>query len=149
MQMDSVPAVGDGDRLSGELFGCLLVGVGGSDRSLTALRYALEIARRTSAEVEGLIVEDVILSCKMFLGHGDSLARFMEEAERLADLAGNRIEQQIRQIAGEIGYPIAIQRNQGRVADCMVDASDRASLLVLGKYGHRPDHGGLLGTNTS
>lgn len=148
LQTDSTPAVGDRDRLSGELFNRLLVGVCGSDRSLTALRFALEIARRTSAEVESLIVEDVVSSCRLFLGHGDSLRWFMEEAERLARLAGNRVEQQIKQIAREIGYPVAIQRDQGRVADCMIDASGPASLLVLGKYGHRSDHGGLLGTNT-
>jgi nucleotide-binding universal stress UspA family protein len=148
MQTDSTPAAGDRDRLPGELFNRLLVGVGGSDRSLTALRYALEIARRTSSEVEGLIVEDVTLSCRLFLGHGDSLKRFMEDAERLADIAGDRVERQIQQLAREMGLAVAVQRDQGRVADCMVDASGRASLLVLGKYGHRSDHGGLLGTNT-
>jgi hypothetical protein len=88
MQAGSTSAAGDRDRFPGELFNRLLVGVGGSDRSLAALRYALEIARRTSAEVEGLIVEDVTFSCRLFLGHGDSLRRFMEEAERLADVAG-------------------------------------------------------------
>ena len=72
----------------------------------------------------------------------------MEEAERLAGLPGNRVEQQIERIAQETRYPIAIQRGQGRVADCMIDASGPASLLVLGKYGHRTEHGGLLGTNT-
>ena len=148
MQTNSTHAVGSSDRHSGDLFQRFLVGVGGSDRSLTALRYALEIARRTSAEVESLIVEDVILSCRLFLGHGDSLRRFMEEAERLAGLAGNRVEQQIERIAQEIGYPVTIERSQGRVADCVIDASGPASLLVLGKYGHRSDHGGLLGTNT-
>ena len=148
MQEDSTPVAGSSDRHSAELFQRLLVGVGGSDRSLTALRYALEIARRTSAEVESLIVEDVILSCRLFLGHGDSLRRFMQEAERVAGLAANRVEQQIQRIAREIPYPVAIQRDQGRVADCMIEASGPASLLVLGKYGHRSEHGGLLGTNT-
>ncbi|MGB2984904.1 MAG: universal stress protein [Phycisphaerae bacterium] len=148
MQKNSTPIAGDNARFPSELFNHLLVGVGGSDRSLTALRYALEIARRTSAEVESLIVEDVILSCRLFLGHGDSLRRFMEEAERLAGLAGNRVEQEIQRIAREIGCPVAIQRDQGRVADCMIAASGPASLLVLGKYGHRTEHGGLLGTNT-
>ncbi len=148
MQTDTTSTAGSSDRFSGELFNRLLVGVGGSDRSLTALRYALEIARRTSAEVESLIVEDVILSCKLFLGHGDSLRHFMEEAERLAGIAGNRVERQIQQLAGEMRLAVAVLRDQGRVADCMVDASGRASLLVLGKFGHRSDHGGLLGTNT-
>lgn len=148
MQADSTTPPGDSDRFPGELFSRLLVGVGGSDRSLTALRYALEIARRTSSEVESMIVEDVILSCRLFLGDGDSLRMFMEDAQRLAGLAGNRVERQIRQLAGEMGLAVAVQRDQGRVADCLVDASGRASLLVLGKYGHRSDHGGLLGTNT-
>jgi len=148
MQTNSTPPPGDGDRSSGELFHRLLVGVGGSDRSLTALRYALEIARRTSGTVEGLIVEDVLASCGMFLGHGDSLRRFMEEAERLAIRAGNRVEHQIQELAKETGFPVTIHRDQGRVADCMIAASGPASLLVLGKYGHRSDHGGLLGTNT-
>jgi nucleotide-binding universal stress UspA family protein len=148
MQANSTPAAVDSDRFPGELFSRLLVGVGGSDRSLTALRYALEIASRTSAEVESLIVEDVILSCKLFLGDGDSLRRFMEDAERLAGIAGDRVERRIQQLARETGLPVAVQRDQGRVADCVVDASGRASLLVLGKFGHRSDHGGLLGTNT-
>jgi nucleotide-binding universal stress UspA family protein len=108
----------------------------------------LEIAQRTSAEVESLVVEDIILSCQLFLGHGDSLRHFMEEAERLAGLAGHRVEQQIRRMAQEARCPVTIRRNQGRVADCITDASGSASLLVLGKYGHRSDHGGLLGTNT-
>jgi nucleotide-binding universal stress UspA family protein len=148
MQANLTPPPGHGESPSGGLFHRLLVGVGGSDQSLIALRYALEIARRTSAEVESLIVEDVLLSCRSFLGHGDSLRRFMEDAERLAGIAGNRVERQIQQLARETGLKVAVQRDQGRVADCVVDASDRASLLVLGKFGHRPDHGGLLGTNT-
>ena len=72
----------------------------------------------------------------------------MEDAERLAAIAGDRVERQIQQLARETGLTVAVQRDQGRVADCMVDASGRASLLVLGKFGHRHDHGGLLGTNS-
>ncbi len=148
MQRNSTHASGSSDRQPEDLFQHLLVGVGGSARSLQALRYALEIARRTSVNVESLIVEDFIVSCGMLVGHGDALRHFMEEAERLATLAGNRTAQQIEQTAREIGYPVSIERAQGRVTDCMVEASNRASLLVLGKLGHRSDHGGLLGTNT-
>ena len=125
----------------------ILVATGGSEPSLSALRFALHLARDTTSRVEALIVEDVFLPPGILLAHGDSLSRLMRQAESLAAYAWNNTEQRIKEIAGKYGVVIGIRRESGRVPDVVTAVGQEASLIILGRRGCRKDHGGLLGSN--
>ncbi|UCG15639.1 MAG: universal stress protein [Phycisphaerales bacterium] len=126
----------------------MLVATGGSEPSLSALRFALYLARTASSRVEALIVEDIRLPPAALFAHGDSLVRLMRQTESLAAYAWNETERRVRRIADEHGVPITIRRETGRVADLVTAAGRSASLVILGRRGCRAEHGGLLGSNT-
>ena len=126
----------------------LLVATGGSEPSLSALRFALYLARASSSHVEALIAEDILLPPAALLAHGDSLVRLMRQTESLAAHAWDETERRVRRIADEHGVSIAIRRRTGRVADVVTAAGQNASLIILGRRGCREEHGGLLGSNT-
>ena len=125
----------------------MLVATGGSEPSLSALRFALHLARDASSRVEALIVEDVYLPPGAMFAHGESLAQLMRQAEGLAAYAWNETEHQIKRIANEHGVSIAVRRESGRVADVLIGASQTASLILLGRRGCRPGASGRLGPN--
>ena len=125
----------------------MLVATGGSEPSLSALRFALHLARDASSRVEALIVEDVYLPPGAMFAHAESLAQLMRQAESLAAYASNETERRIKRIADERGVSIAIRRESGRVADVLVDAGQAASLILLGRRGCRPGDSGRLGSN--
>ena len=62
----------------------MLVATGGSEPSLSALRFALHLARDARSRVEALTVEDIFLPPGALFAHGDSLAQLMRQAESLA-----------------------------------------------------------------
>ena len=126
----------------------IIVGVGGSERSFTALRYALELGRASDTAVRAVVVDTVRVSLAMALAHGDTLQRFVLEGERLARLEGERLASRALRVAGDFDVDLKVVHESGAVVECLATASEHASLLVVGKRGHREDHGGFLGTNT-
>ncbi|MHC5108745.1 MAG: universal stress protein [Planctomycetota bacterium] len=136
------------DSNSHDVLADIIVGVGGSDRSFAALQYALDLGRVSSRAVRAVVVDTIRMSLSMALSHGSTFQRMLGEAEQLADLHSDRIEERARRVAAEKKANLTFQRDEGPVVDCLLDASEQASLLVVGKRGHRDDHGGFLGTNT-
>ncbi|MGD2108298.1 MAG: universal stress protein [Phycisphaerae bacterium] len=130
------------------LLGQVVVGVGGSERSFIALRYASELARAGGGKLESLIVEEPVVPLGLALARGGELQSLIERGERERHRVAGEIERNIRRTAAEHDFKVDITRSQGSVTDCIVEASDRASLLVLGKRGCREDSAGLLGSNT-
>ncbi len=126
----------------------MVVGVGGSERSFTALRYGLELARASGREVKAVIVDAVRVSLQMAQAPGDILQRFVSEAERVAHIEGERIARRAARLAEDLNLKMKVEHDSGPVAECLALAASRASLLVVGKRGHRDEHGGFLGTNT-
>ena len=92
-------------------------------------------------------MEDVHLPSGALFAHGDSLSQLMRQAESLAASAWDETERRIKRIADEHGVSITVRREGGRVADVLVDASQTASLVLLGRRGCRPRDGGRLGSN--
>lgn len=126
----------------------IVVGVGGSERSFAALRYGIELARATRAPVRAVVVDTIRANLAMALAHGDTLQRLIADGERLAHAEGQRIAARIRRTADGLDVGLTVEHESGAVVECLTMASSKASLLVVGKRGHRDEHGGLLGTNT-
>jgi len=126
----------------------LLVGVGGSEPSLAALRYALHLARGGSGRVEVLVVEASRLPIEAQMVHGDVLVGIVKEAERLLRSRWDDVQRRSEEVGREAGMPVSVRREQGRVSRQLVAAAEGCTLLVMGKRGCREEHGGLLGSNT-
>jgi len=126
----------------------IVVGVGGSERSFAALRYALELGRATRAQVRAVVVDTIRVNLGMALAHGDTLQRLIADGEKVAHAEGERMAARARRTGNEFGVELTVEHDSGAVVECLAIASSEASLLVVGKRGHRDEHGGLLGTNT-
>ncbi len=125
----------------------MLVATGGSDHSLSALRFALHLARNTSKQVDAIVVEDLLFSPGTVYTHGETLTKLVQQAERLANRIGNEIENNVRHIAKDYGVSVEVLRKTGRVIDVLLNACSDYSLILLGKRGCRPDVKEMLGTN--
>jgi len=130
------------------VLGHVLVGVGGSARSLVALRYAIHLARSAGSPLEALIGEDLRLPNEAQVLDGDVLSGPLAEVEAMVRERWDEAERAIDRLSGEQGYPVTVRRERGRIADRIVAAGTTATLVVLGKRGCRPEHGGLLGSNS-
>lgn len=126
----------------------VVVGVGGSERSFAALRYAFSLSHGSENPVTAVIVDAVRLSLAMSFAQGQTLQHLITQAERLSSIESDRIAERALRLADDLDRPLTILRQEGSVVDALTDASEQASLLVVGKRGHRDDHGGFLGTNT-
>ncbi|NLG21068.1 MAG: universal stress protein [Actinomycetales bacterium] len=108
----------------------IVVGLDGSERSHDALRFALEEARLRDATVE------VITTWRE-----DSQGDTREQAEE--------IQAQVRaQVPtdGEGAPPVDFQVVHGRPQEVLVNASDRAALLVIGAHGVQSIRRAALGS---
>jgi len=125
----------------------IVVGVCGSPPSFAALRYAIQLGKASSAAVEAVVIDELRVSLATSFADGETLSRLMREAERVAQVEFHAVSHQIKQLADQARVPVSVRHEEGRVADCLHEACAQASLMVIGKRGHRDAHGGLLGTN--
>lgn len=125
----------------------IVVAVGGSKRSFTALKYALSLAKVRGAALQVLITEERRPSVEEILGDAESVRKMIEHDELLARALGDVTERRVREMAAERDVKITITRERGRVIETVMNATRGATLLILGKHGHRSQHGGLLGPN--
>lgn len=128
-------------------FGSVLVGVGGSDRSYVALRYAMGLAAAGGRPLNVTIVDAMPVATVLALASIPGYHEWLLEARRLARLAALAVEARIRNLADEGKVTVCVEHRDGPVTDSLVQAAATASCLVMGKRGHRGDHGGLLGGN--
>ena len=128
-------------------FEAVLVGVGGSERSYVALRYAMDLAEAGGGALNVTVVRTMPASTVLALAEIPGYREWMQEAERLAQLAGLRVDDTIRDLAAEREVTVCVEHREGPVTDRLIEAAATASCLVMGKRGHRGDHGGLLGGN--
>jgi nucleotide-binding universal stress UspA family protein len=114
----------------------IVVGVDGSSGSKVALRWALEQAERTAAEVEAVVVwepETAIYACVPVAFAGDDLATGAETV-----LLDTLVE-----VVREYGRSVRIRPKvlRGNPAEELLRAARSAQLLVLGA----PRHGTVVG----
>ena len=131
----------------GGAFESVVVGVGGSDRSHVALQYAMDLAEAGQQPLRVAIVRamptDAVLGLASVPGYRDWLV----SAKDLARRAALEVEKSVESLADGRDVTLCVEHCEGPVTDCLVEAADTASCLVMGKRGHRGDHGGLLSVN--
>lgn len=108
----------------------LVVGLDGSEQSHEALRFAL-----TEAELRGGSVEVITTWHEDHGVDGLEKARAIQDDARTAVLGGH-----------EGGPPVSFEVVAGRPEHVLVDASSRASLLVVGAHGVRSIRHAALGS---
>jgi nucleotide-binding universal stress UspA family protein len=121
----------------------IIVGVDGSEGSLTALRWAVDQAYRTGADVDAVLAYDSGLSWidvgsdaeAAMVGHAaDQAKRVLHRALEEADLPP---EADVRI------HPLAVE---GEASDVLVELAREAKLLVTGTRGRGGFVGLLLGS---
>ena len=126
----------------------ILVAVGGSDSSFSALKYALDLASAAKTSPTALIVQEILVTPESIFARGQELSRLVERLAAAAQRTADEAERRVRELVGRREMQIDIDRQTGRVGDCVVAAAVHASLLVLGRQGHYVTRIGLLGSNT-
>lgn len=108
----------------------IVVGLDGSDRSHDALRFAIAEARLRGGSVEAITA-----------WHEDQGEEGREKAERIQEEARTAV------LADHHGEPpVSLQVVAGQPEHILVDASARASLLVVGAHGVRSIRHAALGS---
>lgn len=131
-----------------EVLARILIAVDGSEASFCALEYALALASAAGTKLSAIVVEETTVATELASSRGQMLSRLTPELAAGVQTDANEIEQRMRETAERRGVRVSIGRQTGHVGDCVVAAADEASVLVLGRRGHRENRSGLLGSNT-
>ncbi|MGH3415166.1 MAG: universal stress protein [Actinocrinis sp.] len=119
----------------------IVVGVDGSESSVQALRWAARLAELTGASVEAVTAWDF----PPFYGAG-GWAPAIEDVYP-TDLAAKVLDEAIAQAwDGKAPVEIGKRAERGGAAKVLIDASDGASLLVVGSRGHSALTEAVLGS---
>ncbi len=130
-----------------DIFSNIVVGVGGSESSFSALRYAFDLADSVQGRVTVITVEEMIPPNVLAISGGAAFAGFVDRASAAASLLAEQIDDTVRTIARKRNSGLEVRLERGRVADRLAIAGETATLVCLGKHGHGESHGGLLGSN--
>jgi nucleotide-binding universal stress UspA family protein len=123
--------------------GRIVVGVDGSAPSRAALRWAVGQAGLTGGTVQAVIAWQLPL---MLMNHGWAPI-YREEETDFADDARKRIDAIIsEEVALADSHLVTPRVVHGHPAQVLLDAADRADLLVLGSRGYGGFAGALLGS---
>ena len=126
----------------------ILVAVGGSGPSFSALNYAIDLAQAVGQRTNVLIVQEVLITSEMALAGGEDLGRLVEQLSATVQQTAEQTEHRVRELATRRASSVEISRSTGHVRDCVIAAAANASLLILGRQGHNVIRSGLLGSNT-
>jgi nucleotide-binding universal stress UspA family protein len=121
----------------------VVVGIDGSPGSGRALRFAAEEAREHDAELY-VVTSYTIPTAPVAAAYG--AAPWRDEAEWQADAEATRTATLAETLGHDPGLRITGQAVEGPAAKVLIDASERADLLVVGTRGHGGFAGMLLGS---
>jgi nucleotide-binding universal stress UspA family protein len=119
--------------------GTIVVGMDGSDTSVSALRWACDVASRSGAAVEAVI------TWQWPTGLGPAMA-FPAGYDPEGDARTMLDEDLGPMAASHPAVVIGSRVIEGRAAEVLVEASRTAELLVVGSRGHGAFAGMLLGS---
>ncbi len=120
----------------------IVVGVDGSEGSKAALAWAIEEGRVRKVPVEAVCSYTMPTA---WLGMGDAMGVMVPTAITDEDLAGYA-EETVADCLSSVdhdGVEVVAKPVSGHPADCLVEASKDADLLVVGSRGHG-DFGSIL-----
>lgn len=116
----------------------IVVGVDGSDCSVEALRWAAEEARLRGAQVEVLYV--------WHLPYGGAQVAALPYPDEEFEAIGAQVLEYTINEAGELDVAVERRVEHGHAANELIEASQRADLVVIGSRGHGGVAGTLLGS---
>lgn len=121
----------------------ILVGVGGSEPSQSALKWAIKEAEERGNSVLALSTYAIPAIAMAAPGFSCKPANVQE----LADYARDTLTRAVSDAtAGQPAVEVEARGTEGPAAEALIDASQRASVLVIGSRGHGGFVGLLLGT---
>lgn len=126
----------------------IMVAVGGSESSFSALNYAIDFAQAGPRCVKALIVQEALIPPELALASGHTLGLLADKLAQAAERIADQTERRVREVSARRETSVEVERQAGHVSECVVAAAAQASLVVLGRQGHRADRLGLLGSNT-
>jgi nucleotide-binding universal stress UspA family protein len=127
----------------------IVVAQDGSPAALTAASVAIQIAHSQDLPVRGLYVADETLALEPYADYRRELERDADAASRAELMAwfeeqGNAALQRLEVRCQVAGVPVTTELVAGGVADMVLREAEGASLLAIGRRGHRhendPDH---------
>lgn len=134
----------DVNQEDGADMGDIVVGIDGSEGSLTALRWAADEARARGARLRVLTAWHVsAVSTIPAFGVGQPTDEVLAELRRGLDRT--LVEESL---GGDRGPEVVAEVVAGHPAAALLEASDGAELLVVGSRGHGGLAGALLGSTS-
>jgi nucleotide-binding universal stress UspA family protein len=126
--------------------GTIVVGVDGSDRSLAALRWAVDEARLRDDRVLAVYAwEPPLVAAVDIPPTPDSQAYLPELLAQAQEGAEALVERAVATVRGE-GVTVEPSAIEGSAASVLLDAAEHADLLVVGSRGKGGLAGLLLGS---
>jgi len=122
----------------------VVVGVDGSASSARALRFAAEEAREHAAEL--YVVTSYTIPAPPVAVGAYAAAPWRDEAEWRADAERTLTSVVADTLGDATGIAVTGQAIEGSPAAVLIDASERADLVVVGTRGHGGFAGMLLGS---
>jgi nucleotide-binding universal stress UspA family protein len=125
----------------------VVVGVDGSQSSLTALRWAVRQAALTGAIVDAVIAWQYPVNHGAYGSYGWAPVAVEESGTDFDEIAQKTLADAVAKSVDPQSAVIVRQRVvQGNPAQALLDATNGAELLVVGSRGHGGFTGALLGS---
>jgi nucleotide-binding universal stress UspA family protein len=130
------------------MFKNILLPTDGSDFSLTASRYAIELAKLYGATVHGLSVVNIKLTQGNLIGDLSSIVRLdSSQLEEVLQDKGLALLGKLREACESAGVTYRMSSSMGIVGNSICQKARIADLIVMGKYGESGKWAGpLLGS---
>jgi nucleotide-binding universal stress UspA family protein len=130
------------------MFKNILVPIDGSDYSLTASRYAIELAKLYAATVHGLSVVNVKLTQGQLIADLSNIVSLdRSQLEEVLQDKGLALLDKLREACEDAGVACKTSSSMGIVGDFICQKARIADLIVMGKHGESGKWAGpLLGS---
>jgi len=133
----------------------ILVPTDGSEYASTGVRYAVALAKRYGAQLQGLHVVDIRLLEGPFLRDISAslgtapYVNYQGNISMILEERGNAALESFRALCEENGVVCETSQDTGIVTRCIVEASEAADLIVMGRGGEHSEWlDGLVGSTT-
>lgn len=130
------------------MFKNILLPTDGSDYSLTAAKYAIELAKLYKATIHGLSVVNVKLTQGSLITDLSTIVRLVpSQVEEVLQDKGLTVLEELKNSCEEAGVRCRMSSSMGIVGDFICENARIADLIVMGKHGESGKWAGpLLGS---
>ncbi len=118
----------------------ILCATDGSEAAVAAERFAISLARRLDARLQGLTVVEDRWRHAFAGGDGDLLPPSPAALDAFLKARAERASRRFAERARAAGVEAACDVAEGRADDCIVARGDRSDLIVVGRDGYSRAH---------